>query len=59
MKIETLTNLIGGKLLNRPFISEVVNFTNDLKEVSRGSCFFAENKDEIQEAINRGAYAVV
>jgi len=59
MKIETLTNLIGGKLLNRPFISEVVNFTDELKEVSRGSCFFAKNRDEIKEAISKGAYAVV
>ena len=42
MKIETLTNLIGGELINRPYISEVVHFTDNVEEVRRGSCFFAK-----------------
>ncbi|EDM23061.1 hypothetical protein FE773_05120 [Caminibacter mediatlanticus TB-2] len=59
MKIETLVNLIDGELLNRPFISEVVNFTKDIDKVSRGSCFFAEDESLIPFAIKNGAYAII
>ena len=59
MKIETLVNLTGGELLNRPYISEVVYFTDNVDEVNRGSCFFALNKEDIKEAIKNGAYAII
>ncbi len=59
MKIETLANLIGGELLNRPYISEVVHFTDEIEDVNRGSCFFAFKISEIPEAIKRGAYAII
>jgi len=59
MKIETLTNLINGELLNSPYISEVVSFTDRVEDVSRGSCFFAFNKKDIFKAIKKGAYAIV
>ncbi|WP_457560895.1 hypothetical protein [Caminibacter sp.] len=59
MKIETLANLTGGELLNRPYISEVVHFTGDVEEVNRGSCFFAFKTSDIAEAIRKGAYAII
>ena len=59
MKIETLVNLIGGELINSPFISEVVFFTNNVNEVNRGSCFFSNDLNLIKEAIKNGAYAIV
>ncbi len=59
MKIETLVNLTGGELINRPFISEVVLFTDNSEEVSRGSCFFATDTYSINEAIKNGAYAII
>ena len=59
MKIETLTNLIGGELLNAPFISEVTSFTFNVDEVERGSCFFVKNKNDIKKAVEKGAYAIV
>ncbi len=59
MKIETLVNLTGGELLNRPYISEVVSFTDNVYEVNRGSCFFAINKNDIKEAVKNGAYAII
>ncbi|WP_457561823.1 hypothetical protein [Caminibacter pacificus] len=59
MKIETLTNLISGELLNRPYISEVLFYTSDVEEVNRGSCFFAKKTADIAEAIKRGAYAII
>lgn len=59
MKIETLVNLTGGELINRPFISEVVFFTNNAEAVNRGSCFFATDISSINEAIKNGAYAII
>ena len=59
MKIETLVNLTGGELINRPFISEVVFFTDNSKEVVRGSCFFATDTYAINEAVKNGAYAII
>ena len=59
MKIETLVNLTGGELINRPFISEVVFFTDNSEEVSRGSCFFATDTYAINEAVKNGAYAII
>lgn len=59
MKIETLVNLIKGELLNRPFISEVTSFTKDIDDVSRGSCFFSNDFNEIKQAVKNGAYAII
>jgi ferrochelatase len=59
MKIETLVNLTGADLLNRPYISEVVYFTDNPEKVTRGSCFFGNKKTDIQKAVKNGAYAVV
>ena len=59
MKIETLVNLTGGELLNRPYISEVVSFTSEPEEVSRGACFFAFDNEKIKEAVKNGAYAII
>ncbi|WP_456471139.1 hypothetical protein [Caminibacter sp.] len=59
MKIETLVNLIGGELLNSPYISEVVHFTDDVEDVNRGSCFFVKKISDIPQAIKNGAYAII
>jgi len=59
MKIETLVNLTSGELINRPFISEVVFFTNNLSEVNRGSCFFSNDINLIKEAVKNGAYCII
>ena len=59
MKIETLVNLTGGELINRPFISEVFLFTDNTKYVHRGSCFFASDEESAKEAIKNGAYAII
>ena len=59
MKIERLVNLVGGELLNSPFISEVIHFTDNVNKVKRGSCFFAKDEKELKKAIKKGAYAIV
>ncbi len=59
MKIETLINLVGGELLNSPFISEVTSFTDSVDSVTRGSCFFVTDGNDIEKAVEKGAYAIV
>jgi len=59
LKIETLVNLVGGELLNSPYISEVTSFTSTPESVTRGACFFVQNSEDIELAIKNGAYAVV
>ncbi|WP_456478973.1 hypothetical protein [Nautilia sp.] len=59
MKIETLVNLIGGELLNSPYISEVTSFTDEPEKVVRGGCFFVSDKKDIEKAVKNGAYAIV
>ena len=59
MKIETLVNLIGGELLNSPYISEVTSFTDNKDNVTRGSCFFVKKSEDIKTAVKNGAYAIV
>jgi len=59
LKIETLVNLIGGELLNSPYISEVTSFTNEFEKANRGSCFFVKDSNDIEYAVKNGAYAIV
>jgi len=59
LKIETLVNLIGGELLNSPYISEVTSFTDKCELTTRGSCFFVTDKNDIEKAVKNGAYAIV
>jgi ferrochelatase len=59
LKIETLVNLIGGELLNSPYISEVTSFTDDKDSVTRGGCFFVKKSEDIKKAVKNGAYAIV
>ena len=59
MKIETLVNLTGGELLNSPYISEVTSFTDKSELTSRGSCYFVKDKNDIENAVKNGAYAIV
>jgi len=59
LKIETLVNLVGGELLNSPYISEVTSFTDDKASVTRGGCFFVRKSEDIEEAVKNGAYAII
>jgi len=59
LKIETLVNLTGGELLNSPYISEVTSFTDKSELTSRGSCYFVKDKNDIENAVKNGAYAIV
>ena len=59
MRIENLVRLINAKLVAKPQISSVDNFAINLKDVSLGSAFLSSDENEIYQAIESGAYAVI
>jgi len=59
MRIENLVFLIGGELKSSPSICEINDFSFDAHSLKRGNLFFAKNKNEIDVAIQNGAYAVI
>jgi len=59
MRLEHIASLTGAKLLNRPFISYILNIVTDVKQVQKEDLFISKNKDEVAKAILNGAYAVI
>jgi len=59
MRIETLKSLIGAKLLNSPAVTSIEKIVFEAKKVHRGDLFFAYDYDDIAQAVQNGAYAIV
>lgn len=61
MRIENLCNILDACMLNEPKISSIDGFCFDLDECKSAKCFICQNSsdEEIQKAIEKGAYAVV
>ncbi|PAF50205.1 hypothetical protein BKH43_05575 [Helicobacter sp. 13S00401-1] len=59
MRITEVLDTTYGKLVNAPFISAFLSITCDVTHVKTGSLFFAKNKEEIKEAVEKGAYGIV
>lgn len=61
MNIENLRRLINGEALNEPNVSSVIDFAFESKKVRQGFAFFGFNTtpDEIREAVENGAYAII
>lgn len=59
MRIEDIINLIDGDLTNKPHIDSINKSTLFLNRVETGDLFFSSNKEEIKEAVENGAYAIV
>ncbi len=59
MHLDNFVEIISGKLLNNPCISSINQFTSKVKNVNTGDAFLSRDINEIQEAIKRGAYAIV
>ncbi|PAF43106.1 hypothetical protein [Helicobacter sp. 11S02629-2] len=59
MRISEVLNTTYGKLLNTPFISAFTSLACSLEQVKTGSLFFANDKDDIAKAIEKGAYGIV
>lgn len=59
MKIEDILNLTEGKLTNTPKVQAIEAATVFYSKVDHGDLFFSSNQEEIDKAIENGAYAIV
>ncbi len=59
MNISSIIDIIDGELQNSPSISFIYNIKTDPKKVIEGDLFLVKNKDEIEIAIQNGAFAIV
>ena len=59
MKIEDILNLTEGILTNSPKVQAIGAATVYVSKVEHGDLFFSSNQEEIDKAIENGAYAIV
>jgi ferrochelatase len=59
MKVEDIINLTDARLVNSPQINSVESATVYPSKVERGDLFFSSNQEDIDKAIENGAYAIV
>jgi ferrochelatase len=59
MKIEDIVNLTEGTLTNTPKVTAIEAATVYPSKVDHGDLFFSSNQEEIDKAIDNGAYAIV
>ena len=59
MKINSIIDIIDGELLNTPSISFIYSFKTDVSKVKEGDLFIAYNLDDVQVAIQKGAFAII
>jgi len=59
MKIEDILNLTEGTLSNTPKVNAIESATVFQSKVEHGDLFFSSNQEEIDQAIENGAYAIV
>ena len=59
MSLDNFIHIIGGKLLNSPNISSFNSIEKDPKHINQGDLFIAYKKEDIEEAIQKGAYTIL
>lgn len=59
MKIEDIVNLTEGTLTNTPQVQAIEAATVYVSKVDHGDLFFSSNPEEIDQAIQNGAYAII
>ncbi len=59
MKISSIVDITGGKLLATPAISFTTQTHTNIKKVSDGDLFISSNLQEIKEAIKKGAFGII
>lgn len=59
MRLENLLALTHGVLINEPCVSSFENTIFEAHRVKRGDLFFAYNQEDIEVAVNSGAYGIV
>jgi len=59
MKIEDILNLAEGTLANAPKVQAIKSATVFPSKVEHGDLFFSSDQEEIDKAVENGAYAIV
>ncbi len=59
MRLENILALTHASLINEPCVSDFDNIVFDVKKVNRGDLFVAIKHDEINQAVQNGAYGIV
>ncbi len=59
MRIDNLIKIIDGKLLNIPSVSFIDQIRINVKKIKRADAFLCLNEDDLSEAVNNGAYAII
>lgn len=59
LHLDNFTEIIAGHLRNTPCISFVNNITTKIANIKNGDVFILRDKNDIQNAIECGAYAIV
>lgn len=59
MQISSITDIVEGNLVSSPSISFIYDIKTDLHKIHEGDLFIAKNAYEIEEAIQKGAFALL
>ncbi len=59
MRLENVLALTHATLVNEPCVSDFDNIVFDVKKVNRGDLFIAIHHNEIDQAVQNGAYGIV
>lgn len=59
MQISSILDIIDGRLLNQPSISFIYSIKTNPKRVKEGDLFIVQDNDDIQLAIDNGAFALI
>ncbi|MBT0881293.1 hypothetical protein KJQ98_08205, partial [Campylobacter sp. 2018MI27] len=59
MEITNFSELINAKIINKPSVSRLKDFCLNLNSVTNASAFFTNEQALANEAIKKGAYAII
>jgi len=59
VQISSIIDVVEGELKNSPSISFIYNIKTHINKVNEGDLFIAENQDDIQTAISKGAFGII
>ncbi len=59
MQISSIVDIVEGELVNSPSISFIYNIKTKVNKIQEGDLFISNNKDEIKEALNKGAFGII
>ncbi|RBQ29970.1 UDP-N-acetylmuramoyl-tripeptide--D-alanyl-D-alanine ligase [Aliarcobacter vitoriensis] len=59
MKISSILDIVDGKLLNSPSISFIYSIKTNSKKIKESDLYIAKDEEEVQEAIQNGAFAII